>query len=133
MAKLASELRVRRRALAGAAHGRVLDLGGWTDHLDAYAVGNGVESVVTDPGSGPFDTVVSILETPSDTVLDALADDGQLLLLGRGRDLPAELRARGLVVTDLDRFEVRSRTGRPRPYVQLRARRPLSSPGSSPS
>lgn len=133
MAKPASELKARRRALAAAARGRVLDLGGWNDHLDAYPFGNGVESVVTDPRSGPFDTIVSILETPTDSVLDALADDGRLFLLGRGEDLPAELRARGLVVTDLDRFDVRSGTGRTRHYVQLRARRPLSSPESSPN
>ncbi|MDW3220195.1 MAG: hypothetical protein R8F63_16405 [Acidimicrobiales bacterium] len=43
--ELAPALAARRRSLAARAHGRVLDLGGWNDHLDAYRLGTDVESV----------------------------------------------------------------------------------------
>lgn len=195
--ELAPALRVRRRGVAARATCRVLDLGGWSDHLAAYPIGRGVETVTMldrpgdvraggggdDPdgvtrvdaaldalrelGVGPFDTIVSLIRTPlvADldrflrTVTDLLAPDGRLLMLepvcrsgrtgrmlafggrlGRvagglylDRDLPAELRKRGLVVTDLDRFEVPTVSAPLRPFIDAAARTALSPPESSPS
>ncbi|MEZ5166353.1 MAG: hypothetical protein R2695_07615 [Acidimicrobiales bacterium] len=195
--EIAPALRNRRRAVAEGARGRVLDLGGWADHLDAYPIGAEVKSVLLldrpgdvrsgsgagdpagvtridcDPealsasGHGPFDTIVSLIRTPLVADLDAyiatltglLTENGILSFLepvrrhgrlgrmlslggklGRvagglhlDRDLPAELRARGLVVTDLTRFEVPSLSAPLRPFVQAAARWPVSPPGSAPS
>ncbi|MFT5202488.1 MAG: hypothetical protein ACI9C1_001878 [Candidatus Aldehydirespiratoraceae bacterium] len=90
----APALGARRRAVAEVASGRVLDLGGWGDHLTAYRLGDAVESVtmldrigdiragsgqrdpkgvtrldagpesLVDMGLGPFDTIVSLIRTP---------------------------------------------------------------------
>ncbi len=181
----------RRRSLAARARGRVLDLGGWADHLGAYRVGESVDSVVmldgpgdiragtgrSDPPGvrrlevgvdavadvepGAFDSIVSLVRTPlvADldrfiTTLTGLLDTegclywlepvrragrvGRVLALGGSlgraagglhldRDLPAELRARGLVVTDLSRFEVPTLSAPMRPCVEAVARRPVSS------
>jgi hypothetical protein len=193
----APALGVRRRAVAEVATGRVLDLGGWGDHLTAYRLGDAVESVTMldrvgdiragsgkrDPegisrldaeaesligmGLGPFDTIVSLIRTPLVADLDRflqtidtlLAKDGRLhfvepvrrdgrlgrLLAATGvvgravgglhldRDLPAEIRQHGLVVTDITRFEVPSLSAPMRPFIQAEVRRSASSPGSSPS
>ena len=193
----APALRERRNSLASAASGRVLDLGGWTDHLDSYRIGTEVDSVTmlerpgdvragasthdpagvnrtdADPGQlsglglGPFDTIVSLIRTPlvADldrflrTLTELLAHTGQLLLLepvaragrsgrlpallkrrGRAveglhldRDLPAAVRAIPMTITDLERFEAPTLPAPLRPFVEARARRPFSPPGSSPS
>lgn len=49
------------------------------------------------------------------------------------RDLPSELRGRGLVVTDLSRFEVPTLSAPMRPFIEAVARRPVSSGRLSPS
>ena len=194
--ELAPALRKRRSSLAAVASGQVLDLGGWSDHLDSYQISTEVDSVTMldrlgdiragtathDPegvtridaepeelselGHGPFDTIVSLIRTPlvADlnrflrTLTELLADGGRLLFLepvaragrtgrllalgGRvGRavgglhldwDLPAEIRALGMTITDLQRFEVPTVSAPFRPFVEARVRRPLSSPVSSP-
>lgn len=48
-------------------------------------------------------------------------------------DLPAETRAVGMTITDLERFEVPTVSAPFRPFVEMKVRRPLSSPESSPS
>ena len=195
--ELAPALRKRRSSLARAASGDVLDLGGWSDHLDSYQITTAVRSVTmldrigdiragtsahdpegvtrvdADPEElsaldfGPFDTIVSLIRTPlvADlnrflrTLSELLADGGRLLFLepvaragrtgrllaisGRlGRaagglhldwDLPAEIRALGMTITDLERFKVPTVSAPFRPFVEAKARRPLSSPESSPS
>ncbi len=197
--ELAPALRKRRSSLASGASGQVLDLGGWSDHLDTYQISTEVDSVIMldrlgdiragtathDPegvarvdaepeelnelGHGPFDTIVSLIRTPlvadlnrflthGRTLMELLADGGRLLFLepvaragrtgrllalgGRlGRavgglhldwDLPAEIRASGMTITDLQRFEVPSVSAPFRPFVEARVRRPISSPVSSP-
>lgn len=189
--EVAPALASRRRSVAQRASGRVLDLGGWADHLAAYPIGDGVDSVLmldrsgdvragtgrgdppgvtrldagvdtlADLGLGPFDSIVSLVRTPlvADldlflrTLLTLLAADGRLYLVepvrrhGRlghvvafgglltrvagglhlDRDLPAELRARGMVVTDLVRFEVPTLSAPMRPFIDAVARRPISS------
>ncbi len=194
--ELAPVLRRHRSSLASVASGRVLDLGGWSDHLDSYQIVNEVDSVTmldrlgdiragtaaNDPegvtrvdaepeelielGHGPFDTIVSLIRTPlvADlnrflrTLTELLADEGRLLFLepvaragrtgrlpalggrlGRaagglhlGWDLPAEIRALGLTITDLQRFEVPTVSAPFRPFVEARVRRPISPPVSSP-
>jgi len=92
--KLAPALAARRKSVASKATGRVLDLGGWGDHLSHYRVGAEVDEVMMlvrngdlrggdssrDPegvtrvdagfdslvklGAGPFDTIVSLIRTP---------------------------------------------------------------------
>ena len=195
--ELAPALRKRRSSLASVASGQVLDLGGWSDHLDSYRIATEVDSVTMldrlgdiragtathDPegvarvdaepeelselGHGPFDTIVSLIRTPlvADlnrflrTLTELLADGGRLLFLepvaragrtgrllalgGRvGRsvgglhldwDLPAEIRALEMTITDLQRFEVPTLSAPFRPFVEARVRRPISSPESSPS
>lgn len=195
--ELAPALGSRRRSVAGRARGRVLDLGGWADHLSAYRLGGEVESVtmldglgdiragtgrgdpagvtrvgtaldaLADAGLGPFDSIVSLIRLPLvedldgffRTVLELLADGGSLYfvepvrrsgrvgriialggLVGRvagglhlDRDLPAEIRSRDMVVTDLARFEVPTVSAPLRPFIEAVARRPATSPGSSPS
>jgi len=195
--ELAPALSARRRSVAACATGRVLDLGGWADHLTAYRIGAEVESVTmldrvgdvragtgrSDPGGvervdagvdalvdlglGPFDSIVSLIRLPLvenldwffRTIFSLLADDGSLYfvepvrrsgrlgralaiggLVGRAagglhldRDLPAEIRARGMVVTDLTRFEVPTLSAPLRPFIEAVARWPSSPPGSSPS
>lgn len=192
--ELAPALATRRRSVAERAAGRVLDLGGWGDHLRSYRIGDEVSSVTMldrlgdvragtgrgDPdgvarldaglddlaerGLGPFDSIVSLIRTPLvadidrfvDTMVLLLAAEGRLHLvepvrregrigrmlvvggtLGRvagglhlDRDLPQDLRARDLIVTDLDRFEVPSLSAPLRPFVYAVARRPISSPRS---
>lgn len=88
--ELTPALRERRRSLARSASGRVLDLGGWTDHLDAYAdvdvdllvapgeggrsgdstdsahvrrLDAGVDALVG-LGVEPYDTIVSLIRMP---------------------------------------------------------------------
>lgn len=188
--ELAPALRKRRNSLATAAEGEVLDLGGWSDHLDSYRIGTevgsatlldrlgdiragtsahdpeGVTRIDSDPeelaegGHGPFDTIVSLIRTPLvadlnrflKTLADLLTPHGRLLFLepatraGRTRrlpalggrsgrafgglhlnwDLPAETRASGMTITDLERFEVPTVSAPFRPFVEMKARRPLS-------
>jgi len=92
--ELAPALAARRKSLAAKAAGRVLDVGGWSDHLSHYRFGAGVDEVVLlvrqgdlrggdssrdpegvtridagfdslgDLGVGPFDTIVSLIRTP---------------------------------------------------------------------
>lgn len=200
--ELAPALRDRRRAVAARTTGRVLDLGGWGDHLASYRLGAEVDAVtmLDRPGDvragtgdhdpegvtrlalgldelaagdhpegepGRYDAIVSLIRLPlvADldrflTVVDTLlADDGRLHLvepvrragrLGRAlvvggrigraagglhldRDLPAEIRARGYVVTDLERFDVPTLSAPLRPFVDAVARRPATPPRSSPS
>ncbi len=194
--ELAPALGARRRSVAAKATGRVLDLGGWRDHLGAYRLGAAVSEVVmlvrpgdlragesgSGPGSDPagvtrldagfdslvdlgvepFDTIVSLIRMPliSDldrllaSVLQLLSSEGDLLLLepvGRAgrmgrllalggslmsasgglhldRDIPARLREADMLVTDLERFEVPTVSAPFRPFVEARARRPISSP-----
>lgn len=188
--ELAPALASRRRRLAAKAHGRVLDLGGWQDHLTAYRLGAEVESVTMldrvgdvrsgtgrdDPegvtrlevgpdalaelGEGPFDSIVSLIRTPLvadldrmlSTLFELLADGGSLHFLepvrrdgrlGRmlalggllnrvagglhlDRDLPADLRRHGLVVIDLERFEVPTVSAPLRPFIEATARWPAA-------
>jgi hypothetical protein len=195
--ELAPALAERRRSVAARTTGRVLDLGGWADHLGAYRLGDGVEAVtmldrvgdvragtgradpegvtrldvgfdaLADTGAGPFDSIVSLIRLPLvenldrffDTAFGLLADGGclyfvepvrrsgrvgRLLALGGAvgraagglhldRDLPAEIRRRGMVVTDLTRFEVPTLSAPFRPFVEAVARRPATPPESSPS
>jgi hypothetical protein len=195
--ELAPALSSRRRSVATRASGRVLDLGGWADHLSAYRLGQEVESVtmldrvgdvragtgrddplgvtrldagvdaVADLGLGPFDSIVSLIRLPLvenldwffRTVFDLLADGGSLYfiepvrrsgrigrvlaiggLLGRAagglhldRDLPAELRSRGMIVTDLARFEVPTLSAPLRPFIEAAARWPATPAEPSPS
>ncbi len=190
--ELAPALRSRRRSVAGRATGRVLDLGGWADHLESYRLGAGVESVTmldrigdiragtgrADPdgvtrvdmgvdalaaeGLGPFDSIVSFIRLPLvddldrflETVVALLAENGNLFFvepvrrsghlggalalssrlrrvaggLHLDRDLPAEIRAHGLVVTALDRFEVPTVSAPLRPFVEAVVRRPTVPP-----
>ena len=193
--ELAPALRSRRRSVAGQASGRVLDLGGWADHLESYRLGAEVESVVmldrlgdvragtgrADPlgvtrlnvgvdalaanGFGPFDSIVSLIRLPLvenldrffETTLALLADGGSFYFVepvcragrfgrvlalsgfvGRvagglhlDRDLPAEIRARGMVVTELVRFEVPTVSAPLRPFIEAVARRPTTPPGAA--
>ncbi|MEM7139491.1 MAG: hypothetical protein AAF548_00560 [Actinomycetota bacterium] len=186
--ELAPALADRRRSLAARAHGRVLDLGGWNDHLGAYRVGDGVTSVTmldrigdvragtgrNDPdgidrldaapedeavsAAGPFDSIVSLIRTPLvadldrmlSTLFDRLAEGGSIHLLepvrrdgrfGRmlaiggtlnraagglhlDRDIPAEIRGRGMVVTDIERFEVPTLSAPMRPFIEAVCRWP---------
>lgn len=194
--ELAPALSSRRRSVARRATGRVLDLGGWADHLGAYRLGDEVDSVtmldglgdvragtgrddpdgvtrveatldtLAEAGHGPFDSIVSLIRLPlvADldgffrTVFELLADDGHLYfvepvrrsgragrvlalggLVGRvagglhlDRDLPAEIRRRGMVVTDLLRFEVPTLSAPLRPFVEAVARWPADSPRATP-
>jgi len=91
--ELAPALKVRRRGLAAQATGRVLDLGGWSDHADAYpsdaqvTLLDSIEDL--DGVSGEFDTIVSMIRTPLVADIDGfitelishLAPDGRVLLL----------------------------------------------------
>jgi hypothetical protein len=195
--ELAPALSSRRRKIAGRARGRVLDLGGWADHLGEYRLGDEVESVTMldgpgdvragtgreDPpgvtridaaldslaasGLGPFESIVSLIRLPLvedldgffRTVFELLAEHGCLYFvepvrrsgragrvlavggrLGRvagglhlDRDLPAEIRRRGMVVTDLARFEVPTVSAPFRPFIEAVARWPATPPESSPS
>lgn len=192
--ELAPALRSRRRAIATRTAGRVLDLGGWADHLGDYRLGSEVESVtmldrvtdvragrgrsdpdgvtridatldtVSEAGHGPFDSIVSLIRLPLvedldgffETVFGLLADGGSLYfvepvrrsgrtgrllamsgLVGRAagglhldRDLPAEIRRRGMVVTDLARFEVPTVSAPLRPFIEAVARWPADSAGA---
>jgi len=92
--ELAPALAARRKSVASKATGRVLDLGGWGDHLGHYRIGAEVDEVTLlvrhgdlrggdssrDPegvtrvdagfdslvklGTGPFGTIVSLIRTP---------------------------------------------------------------------
>jgi hypothetical protein len=85
--ELTPALRDRRRALAASATGKVLDLGGWTDHLDSYRGadvdllvgdddGDGTAdhrnihrlaagaTALVDMDNGPYDTVLSLVRLP---------------------------------------------------------------------
>ena len=167
--KLVAALAVRRCSLASKAYGRVLDLGGWRDHLDWYRLNDSVESVtmierfkdvrfsgnqgepegisclntsledLTDLDLEPFDSIVSIARIPGvadidwmlSAICDQLAKGGSLFLLEPTRyhsrlgktplyrrfrvrssgqhssfDITAKIRRHGMVVTDVDRFEV---------------------------
>lgn len=86
--ELTTALRDRRRDMAARATGRVLDLGGWADHLDSYSGADvdllvepggregagdgrahfrrldaGLETLV-DLGVDPYDTIVSLIRMP---------------------------------------------------------------------
>lgn len=91
--ELAPALKVRRRGLAAQAAGRVLDLGGWSDHTDAYpsdAQVTRLDSIEDLAGvSGEFDTIVSMIRSPLLPDIDGfiaelishLAPEGRVLLL----------------------------------------------------
>jgi len=117
--ELAPALATRRKSVASKATGRVLDLGGWSDHLSRYRLGAEVDEVMllvrsgdlrggdveNDPegvirvdagfdslvelGSGPFDTIVSLIRTPLisdfprlvESVHELMAPHGRLMLL----------------------------------------------------
>lgn len=108
--ELTPALRVRRRSLAAHAAGRVLDLGGWTDHLSAYStrevdllVGPTDHSEPEDqPGirrlhAGidglvelevePYDTVLSLIRTPLVDDLSRFLEAVSRLLADGGRFL----------------------------------------------
>ena len=160
--ELTPALRDRRRSLAGFATGRVLDLGGWDDHLDAYAVDDLTildrATVLSDFADDPrFDTVVSLVRTPlvddlatfAATLEQVLAAGGHLLFLEPGRqqrslraafsafnsiarapsgvrfdhNVPGAIRAAGLFVGDLHRFDLDSVPRAFRAFVEGRARR----------
>lgn len=96
-------MRARRRALAGTARGRVLDLGGADSHRHLWD-GAGVSEATVLDGAGDadlsrlvaggerFDTVVSVFQLASSPDLAAtlgvvralLADDGRLLFVEPG-------------------------------------------------
>ncbi|MDG1409410.1 MAG: hypothetical protein P8L46_13350 [Acidimicrobiales bacterium] len=63
----------RRRTIAAAATGRVLDLGGWHDHLGEYAEPPTVLGGLDELGEldGTFDTIVSLVRTPLVQDMDA--------------------------------------------------------------
>lgn len=197
--EIAPALRHRRRSVAAKATGRVLDLGGWSDHLGSYCLGDtgegepgcvdkvtmlvrpgdlrsgdstrdpdglirvdaGFDSL-SDLGVGPFDSIVSLIRMPliADldrmirTVDELMAPDGRFLMLepvrrsgrlGRmvaltgslmratgglhlDRDIPARLRAEGMTVTDLDRFDVPTVSAPLRPFIEASARRAIGRP-----
>ncbi len=91
--ELAPALRARRRELAAEATGRVLDLGGWNDHADAYRESEEVTQLgsLDDLGesTGEFDTIVSMVRTPLVADLDRfirdlvahLGEEGHVLFL----------------------------------------------------
>ena len=91
--ELAPALRARRRELAAQATGRVLDLGGWNDHADAYSESEEVTQLDSlddlRESTGEFDTIVSMVRTPLVADLDQfirdlvahLGDDGHILFL----------------------------------------------------
>ncbi len=91
--ELAPALRARRRELAAQATGRVLDLGGWTDHADVYRESDEVTKLDSldelGESAGDFDTIVSMVRTPLVADLDRfiralvaqLGDDGHILFL----------------------------------------------------
>lgn len=188
--ELAPALADRRRRVAAKARGRVLDLGGWQDHLSFYRLGgevatvtmldrsgdvragtgrgdpDGVDRIDLDPeallarGPEPFDTIVSLIRTPLVADLERMMTTltgllaahgtlhflepvrragrvGRLLAVGGAlnraagglhldRDLPADLRRHGLIVTDLDRFEVPTVSAPLRPFVEATARWPTT-------
>jgi hypothetical protein len=65
-----------RRELAARATGKVLDLGGWFDHLDAYTVAQSVGVVGTPPPSLAVSTPLWFRDLPVDQLdsLDALGE-----------------------------------------------------------
>lgn len=89
--ELSFALAERRRSIAAAASGRVLDLGGWSDHLGDYVepptVLGGLEELAE--LDGEFDTIVSLVRTPLVADMDAffanlvglLAPDGIVAFL----------------------------------------------------
>ncbi len=91
--ELAPALRNRRRSLVSQGSGRVLDLGGWTDHADAYPAGTDVTVLEQLDGlgrvDGEFDTIVSLIRTPLvadlgrwlEQLTGCLAADGRILFL----------------------------------------------------
>lgn len=89
--ELSAALAERRRTIAASAEGRVLDLGGWSDHLGHYPE---KPRVLADLGElaeveGEFDTIVSLVRTPLigelgeflDALVDRLAPDGVIVFL----------------------------------------------------
>ena len=125
--ELAPALRKRRSSLASVASGQVLDLGGWSDHLDSYRIATEVGSVTMldrlgdvragtathDPqgvtridaepeelselGHGPFDTIVSLIRTPLVADLNRFLRTLTELLADGGRLLFLEPVAHGPV------------------------------------
>ena len=89
--ELTPVLAQRRRTVAGRADGRVLDLGDWTDHLEAYPVADVRHCTSPDEieAGATFDTIVSLVRTPLvndlptyvDTLLAMLAPEGRLAFL----------------------------------------------------
>ncbi len=116
--ELTPALRARRRSLAAAATGRVLDLGGWTDHLDAFGdvdvdllvtpghrtgeadpsrvrrLDAGVDALL-DLGSEPYDTVLSLIRMPLVADLASYLDAVRGLVADEGRLLILEPVPRG--------------------------------------
>ena len=89
--ELSVALAERRRTIASAATGRVLDLGGWSDHLREYAAAPTMLGDLHELGEldGEFDTIVSLVRTPLVPNMDAfitglvdhLAPDGIVAFL----------------------------------------------------
>ncbi len=82
--ELSVALRDRRRAVAARASGRTLDLGGWSDHLDAY--GDGVDLQCADliAADGPYESIVSLVRTPLMADVDRFLTDLRALLAPNG-------------------------------------------------
>jgi hypothetical protein len=142
----------RRQALVDSLDGRVLVLTGppaeWP--ADGPEVADHVVTVGWLAATGDLDAAIG-------DVLDRLAPDGWLHLVeptsGRpalaraqrlsspvvqrrtgwhlGRDVPAALRAAGLVVTDVERFSMPVSSSVLQPWVQARARRRAASAGGA--
>jgi len=89
--ELSSALAERRCSIAAAAEGRILDLGGWSDHLDMYPeeplLLENLDEL--DGLDGEFDTIVSLVRTPLvvdlsvfiEGVVARLAPDGIIAFL----------------------------------------------------
>ncbi len=89
--ELSAALAERRRTIATTTAGRVLDLGGWNDHVSSYA---GEPLMLEDLEQlaeidGEFDTIVSLVRTPLvadmdefiSQMIDVLAPEGVIAFL----------------------------------------------------
>jgi len=118
--ELAPALAARRKSVASSAAGRVLDLGGWSDHLGHYRIGGQVDEVMllvrprdlrggdsgrdldgvtrvdsgfdslVESGAGTFDTIVSLIRTPLISDLDRFIGAVEKLLAPDGHLLLLE-------------------------------------------
>ncbi len=89
--ELSAALAARRRSIAAAATGRVLDLGGWKDHLTGYTEPPTVLDDLRELADHDeeFDTIVSLVRTPLVSDMDSfiaelvghLAPDGIVAFL----------------------------------------------------